>query len=86
MIAIVYLSRPACAKLSKGKRRSEWFAMIITIIYQSEEGRGFGSFSCISLSQHEGLPSPALVQRISVPQVSQWYLFPNCAMVIAPEI
>ena len=38
---------------------------------QSDEGSGLASFTFISWSQHTMLPLPALLQRISVPQVSQ---------------
>ena len=44
---------------------------------QSEEGKGLGSWTSISLSQQTGLPSPALVHRISVPHTEQRYLFPS---------
>ena len=47
---------------------------------QSEDGRGWGSWICISLSQHTGFPSPAFVHRISVSHFSQRYLLPSCAM------
>ena len=47
---------------------------------QSEEGRGLGSWTSISLSQQTGLPSPAFVQRISVPHTEQRYLFPSWLM------
>jgi hypothetical protein len=38
---------------------------------QSEDGSGFASLTFISWLQHVTLPLPALLQRISVPQVSQ---------------
>jgi len=37
---------------------------------QSDDGSGFASFTFISWSQHETDPVPALLHRISVPQVS----------------
>lgn len=45
--------------------------------YQSDEGTGLGSWTCISFSQQVGVPSPAFVHRISVLQTSQRYLFPS---------
>jgi hypothetical protein len=54
--------------------------------YQSEEGKGLGSWSFISLSQHTGFPSPAFVHSTSVAHASQRYLFPSCAMVTFTSI
>jgi hypothetical protein len=34
----------------------------------------------MSLSQQTGVPSPGLVQRISVPQTSHRYRLPSCAI------
>jgi hypothetical protein len=45
--------------------------------HQSDEGRVLGSWMIISLSQQTGCPPPAFVQRISVPQTSHRYRFPN---------
>ena len=44
---------------------------------QSDEGKGLGSCTSISLSQQTTLPSPAFVQSISVPQTEHRYLFPS---------
>jgi hypothetical protein len=45
--------------------------------HQSEEGSGFGSSRFISSPQQVKVPSPALVQRTSVPHFSHLYLFPS---------
>jgi hypothetical protein len=49
--------------------------------HQSDEGRGLGSWTSISFSQQTGLPSPALVQRISVPHTEQRYLLPSWLII-----
>jgi hypothetical protein len=45
--------------------------------YQSEEGKGLGSWAVISFPQQVTVPSLALVQSTSVPQTSQRYRLPN---------
>jgi len=50
---------------------------IYSMWLQSDEGKGLGSWTSISFPQQLGLPSPALVQSISVPHTEQRYLFPS---------
>lgn len=54
--------------------------------YQSDEGTGLGSWTCISFSQQVGVPSPAFVHRISVLQTSQRYLFPSWLTCHLPKL
>jgi hypothetical protein len=50
-------------------------------LIQSEEGKGLGSCSSISFPQQPRLlPSPGVVQRVSLPHTSHRYLFPSCIM------
>jgi len=49
----------------------------MSISSQSDDGMVFGSWTVISLSQQVSVPSPAFVERASVPQTSHLYRFPS---------